>query len=166
MLVTTKLLTESIVICSIVDLRQAFDKTREEEFTSQPWPAQTVLDAGVSFYVLLESYSIRLVEITANGGVDITTHLHWLASISEVLELWVSAAISSHGNLPMIGSNNLGLSKSASVDLTRAINAGLVRQIEMFNASLEDLVGCNASTVALVSYRFSKVKASIIDGFC
>jgi len=163
--VTTKLLTESIVICSIVDLRQAFDKTREEEFTSQPWPAQTVLDAGVSFYVLLESYSIRLVEITANGGVDITTQLHWLASISEVLELWVSAAISSHGNLPMIGSNNLGL-KSASVDLTRAINAGLVRQIEIFTASLDDLVGCNASTVALVSYRFSKVKASIIDGFC
>lgn len=162
---TTKLLTESIVICSIVDLRQAFDKTREEEFTSQPWPAQTVLDAGVSFYVLLESYSIRLVEITANGGVDITTQLHWLASISEVLELWVSAAISSHGNLPMIGSNNLGL-KSASVDLTRAINAGLVRQIEIFTASLDDLVGCNASTVALVSYRFSKVKASIIDGFC
>jgi len=163
--VTTKLLTESIVICSIVDLRQAFDKTREEEFTSQPWPAQTVLDAGVSFYVLLESYSIRLVEITVNGGVDITTQLHWLASISEVLELWVSAAISSHGNLPMIGSNNLGL-KSASVDLTRAINAGLVRQIEIFTASLDDLVGCNASTVALVSYRFSKVKASIIDGFC
>lgn len=162
---TTKLLTESIVICSIVDLRQAFDKTREEEFTSQPWPAQTVLDAGVSFYVLLESYSIRLVEITVNGGVDITTQLHWLASISEVLELWVSAAISSHGNLPMIGSNNLGL-KSASVDLTRAINAGLVRQIEIFTASLDDLVGCNASTVALVSYRFSKVKASIIDGFC
>lgn len=162
---TTKLITESIVICSIEDLRQAFDKTREEEFTSQPWPAQTVLDAGVSFYVLLESYSIRLVEITANGGVDITTQLHWLASISEVLELWVSAAISSHGNLPMIGSNNLGL-KSASVDLTRAINAGLVRQIEIFTASLDDLVGCNASTVALASYRFSKVKASIIDGFC
>lgn len=125
-----------------------------------------MLDAGVSFYVLLESYSIQLVEITANGGVDITTQLHWLACISEVLELWVSAAILTHGNLPMIGSNNLGHSKSASVDLTRAINAGLIRQIEIFNASLEDFVGCSASTVALVSDRFSKVKASIIDKFC
>ena len=143
-----------------------FDKTREEEFTSQPWPAQTVLDAGVSFYVLLESYLIRFAEITANGGVDITTQLHWLASISEVLELWVSAAILSHGNLPFIGSNNLGLSKSASVDLARAINAGLVRQIEIFKASLEDLVGCNASTIAIVSDRFSKVQASILDRFC
>jgi hypothetical protein len=125
-----------------------------------------VLDAGVSFYVLLESYSILFVEITANGGVDITTQLHWLASISEVLELWVSAAISSHGNLPLIGSNNLGLSKSASVDLARAINAGLVRRIEIFKASLENLVGCNASTIAIVSDRFSKVQASILDGFC
>jgi hypothetical protein len=125
-----------------------------------------VLDAGVSFYVLLESYSILFVEITANGGVDITTQLHWLASISEVLELWVSAAISSHGNLPLIGSNNLGLSKSASVDLARAINAGLVRRIEIFKASLENLVGCNASTIATVSDRFSKVQASILDRFC
>lgn len=125
-----------------------------------------MLDAGVSFYVLLESYSILFVEITANGGVDITTQLHWLASISEVLELWVSAAISSHGNLPLIGSNNLGLSKSASVDLARAINAGLVRRIEIFKASLENLVGCNASTIAIVSDRFSKVQASILDGFC
>ena len=125
-----------------------------------------MLDAGVSFYVLLESYSILFVEITANGGVDITTQLHWLASISEVLELWVSAAISSHGNLPLIGSNNPGLSKSASVDLARAINAGLVRRIEIFKASLENLVGCNASTIAIVSDRFSKVQASILDGFC
>ena len=125
-----------------------------------------MLDAGVSFYMLLESYSILFVEITANGGVDITTQLHWLASISEVLELWVSAAISSHGNLPLIGSNNLGLSKSASVDLARAINAGLVRRIEIFKASLENLVGCNASTIAIVSDRFSKVQASILDGFC
>ena len=125
-----------------------------------------MLDAGVSFYVLLESYSILFVEITANGGVDITTQLHWLASISEVLELWVSAAISSHGNLPLIGSNNPGLSKSASVDLARAINAGLVRRIEIFKASLENLVGCNASTIATVSDRFSKVQASILDGFC
>ncbi len=125
-----------------------------------------MLDAGVSFYVLLESYSILFVEITANGGVDITTQLHWLASISEVLELWVSAAISSHGNLPLIGSNNLGLSKSASVDLARAINAGLVRRIEIFKASLENLVGCNASTIATVSDRFSKVQASILDRFC
>lgn len=44
--------------------------------------------------------------------------LKWLASISEVLELWVSAALTSHGNLPMIGSNNLGDSRSASNEVS------------------------------------------------
>ncbi len=44
--------------------------------------------------------------------------LKWLASISEVLELWVSAALSSPDNTPIIGSNDIGYSRSASNEVS------------------------------------------------
>ncbi len=116
---------------------------------SQPWPAQTMLDVGVPFFMLHDSYSHQMNENTATGGVDITmryvtqlficffeddecvrtsnTHLavnfhhlcrlKWLASISEVLELWVSAAIISHRNSSMIRSDNLRYSGSTSSEV-------------------------------------------------
>lgn len=61
------------VIISYLGLRQTFDETREEDHFLQPWPAQTVLDVGVPFSILLESYSLQMNEDTATGGIDITT---------------------------------------------------------------------------------------------
>jgi hypothetical protein len=44
--------------------------------------------------------------------------LNWLASISEVLELWVAAALTSYDNTPIIGSNDIGYSRSASNEVS------------------------------------------------
>jgi hypothetical protein len=44
--------------------------------------------------------------------------LNWLASISEVLELWVSAALTSYDNTPIIGSNDIGYNRSASNEVS------------------------------------------------
>jgi len=154
-----------LIVRELEGLRQTFDETREGDHLSQPWPAQTMLDVGVPFFMLHDSYSLQMNENIATGGVDITTRLHWLASISEVLELWLSAAITSHGNSPMIGSDNLGYSRSASNELTRAINTGLLNRIEIYKSALEDLVGCDASYVALVEERFSNFEETIKNEF-
>ena len=76
---------------------------------SQPWPAKTILDVGnIPFFMLLESYdSLQMNGLSAAGGVDTATQLQRLASISELLEMWVDAALSSYTTSPMIGSNNL-----------------------------------------------------------
>jgi hypothetical protein len=54
-------------------LRQTFDETREGDHLSQPWPAQTMLDVGVPFFMLHDSYSLQMNEYTATVGVGITT---------------------------------------------------------------------------------------------
>jgi hypothetical protein len=58
---------------SYLGLRQTFDETREGDHLSQPWPAQIMLDVGVSFFVLHDSYSLQMNENAATGGVAITT---------------------------------------------------------------------------------------------
>ena len=67
-----------------VGLRQIYNNTREEDYVSQPWPAQTVLDAGVPFYLLLESYdSLQMIENAAIGGVDNATRYVISVSVSQ-----------------------------------------------------------------------------------
>lgn len=90
----------------VLGLRQVYNQTRQEDdHASQPWPAQAILDAGVPFYMLLESLdSLEMNSFSAAGGVDNATQLQWLRPISELLELWVAAALSSYGSSPtMIG---------------------------------------------------------------
>jgi hypothetical protein len=41
-----------------------------------------------------------------------------------------------------------------------------LKRIDIYKSGLEDLVGCNASSVALVEERFSKVEEIIKDEFC
>ena len=63
------------------------------------------MDAGVPLYMLLESLdSLEMNGFSAAGGVDNATQFQWLGPISELLELWVAAALSSYGSSPtMIG---------------------------------------------------------------
>ena len=84
-------------------------QTCDEGTVSQPWPALTILDVGnIPFFMLLESYdSLQMNGLSTAGGVDTATQLQRLASISELLEMWVDAALSSYTTSPMIGSNNL-----------------------------------------------------------
>lgn len=160
-----------LIVRELEGLRQIYNNTRDEGHVSQPWPAQTVLDVGVPFYLLLESYdSLQMIENAAIGGVDNATRLQWLSSMVEFLELWVAAALSSYGSSPMIGSNNLygnGQGNSASSQLTRAISTGgLLQRIDVYKSSLECLVGGNAVTVALVEERFGKIEETIRKEFC
>ena len=55
-----------------VGLRQTYDRARGEDNISLPWPAQTVLEVGVPFYLLLASYDIQLLESSSVGGIDAT----------------------------------------------------------------------------------------------
>ena len=71
-----QLISLSIVFscCSHSGLRQAFRKTQDDD-NAHPWPAQAVLDVGVPFTTLIESYdSIYMREsIGSVGGVDAAT---------------------------------------------------------------------------------------------
>ena len=93
----------------LAGLRQVHSQTCDEGSVSQPWPALTILDVGnIPFFMLLESYdSLQINGLSTAGGVDTATQLQRLASISELLEMWVDAALSSYSTSPMIGSNNL-----------------------------------------------------------
>ncbi len=65
----------SLHLCMIilrVGLRQTYDRARGEDNISLPWPAQTVLEVGVPFYLLLASYDIQLLESSSVGGIDAT----------------------------------------------------------------------------------------------
>ena len=68
-------LARSLSLCLIdlrVGLRQTYDQFRGEDHTSFPWPAQTVLEVGVPFYLLLGSYDTLLHDTTSIGGIDNT----------------------------------------------------------------------------------------------
>lgn len=140
-----------LIVRELEGLRQAFNKTQEVD-TAQPWPAQTVLDVGVPYNMLLESYdSLYMSENNAAAvDIDVATRLQWLASISEVLELWVTAAVSSYG------SYQNGDGNSPSSQLTQAVNTGLMQRIYMYKSALEGLAEGN-STATLADERFAKV---------
>mmetsp|Transcript_2210 Transcript_2210/g.3421 ORF Transcript_2210/g.3421 Transcript_2210/m.3421 type:complete len:161 (+) Transcript_2210:3-485(+) len=151
-------------------LRQVYDSTREEGHVSLLWPAQTMLDVDVSFYALFESYdSLQQVENAAIGGVDIATQLPWISSMSELLEMWVTAALSSYGSSSMIGLNSLygnGQGNDASSQLTRGINTGgLLQRIRGYRSALEGLSGRNTATAALVNERLAKIDETIRKEF-
>jgi len=159
-----------LVVRELEGLRQVYDNTREEGHVSLLWPAQTMLDVDVSFYALFESYdSLQQVENAAPGGVDITTQLPWLSSMSELLEMWVTAALSSYGSSSMIGSNNLygnGQGNDASSQLIRGINTGgLLQRIYGYRSALEGLSGSNTATAALVNERLAKIDETIRKEF-
>ncbi len=51
-----------------------YDETRKDDSSSQPWPAQTLLDVGVPYIALLESYdSLQAQDRAVVGGVDVAT---------------------------------------------------------------------------------------------
>lgn len=51
-----------------------YDETRKDDSSSQPWPAQTLLDVGVPYNALLESYdSLQAQDRAVVGGVDVAT---------------------------------------------------------------------------------------------
>merc|ERR1712194_798917 len=139
-----------------------------KDLVSQPWPVQTMLDAGVPFHVLFDSYnSFQMVGNGGIGGVD-NQRLQWLSNMCEFLELWVAAAFSSHGSSPMIGTNNMystGLGNSASSQLTQAINTGLLQGVSAYRSSLEALAGENVASVVHLEERFAKVQETIRRDF-
>lgn len=64
-------LSQSVLFYSIalrVGLRQAYDQSRGEDHVSSPWPAQTVLEVGVPFNLLLTFYDSRFHENNSDGG--------------------------------------------------------------------------------------------------
>ena len=110
--------------------------------------------------------------------------LQWLASMSELLEKWVSVTLPSPGNAPMIGSNILGYIRiphrrgsfvissspishtmfhmfqkpncffffSGHIQLSPAISTCLLKQVDFYKPSIENLVGWNSSS-ELKSWR-------------
>jgi hypothetical protein len=58
--------------CLCVGLRQTYDQARGVDYISLPWPAQTVLEVGVPFYLLLAFYDSQLLESNSVGGIETT----------------------------------------------------------------------------------------------
>lgn len=98
-------------------MRQVYYQTRDGDNESQPWPAQAILDADVPFYMLLET-----LDASTAVGVDATTQLQRLGSISELLELWVVAALASYGSAPLVGSAHLPPANNASNEVSLIIH--------------------------------------------
>ena len=167
-------------------MRHVYNQTRDGDNESQPWPAQAILDADVPFYMLLET-----LDASAAVDVDTATQLQRFGSISELLELWVAAALASYGSAPLVGSAHLPPANNASNEvsfefehtlfvtqcyvlivphmfllricqLARAINLGLLQRIEQYRSALEGLVGVDT---APVKERFVNVEEDIRKNF-
>ena len=102
---------------TLTGLRHVYYQTRDGDNESQPWPSQAILDADVPFYMLLET-----LDASTAVGVDTTTQLQRLGSISELLELWVAAALASYGSSPLVGSAHLPPANNASNEVSLIIH--------------------------------------------
>ena len=84
--------------------------------------------------------------------------------MSELLELWVTAALTS----PLVSANSLGdrEGSSASSQLARATNSGaLLPRIEQYKQALQELGGGNPASGA-IDERLTNVEEAIRKQYC
>jgi len=147
-----------LIVQALEGLRQAYSEMHKENKLSQSWPIETMLNVGVPFDALYQSYDSIYLEV--DGAIDATIRLHWLASIHELLKMWVSEAFSNH----VSSASSEG--SSASSQLAQAVkNGGLVERIKAYNATLEGLVEGNSADIDEVKIGFREVEEAIRKGF-
>lgn len=147
-----------LIVKELEGLRQTYISIHEEDHVSQPWPAQTVLDVGVPFHILFDTYnSFQTIGNVGMGGVDVATRLQWLSNMSEFLEMWVEAALLSHS------SSSQG--NSASSQLTQVISTGLLQNIGVYKSALGALAEGSVTSTAVVEERFTSIEEIIRRDF-
>jgi len=147
-----------LIVQALEGLRQAYSEIHKENKLSQPWPIETMLNVGVSFDALYQSYDSLYLEV--DGAIDATIRLHWLASIHELLKMWVNEAFSNYDSAATSQGSN------ASSQLALAVkNGGLLERIKAYNATLEGLVEGNTADIDEVKSGFSEVEEAIRKGF-
>ena len=145
-----------LIVQALEGLRQAYSEIHKEKKLSQPWPIETMVNVGVSFDALYQSYDSLYLEV--DGTIDATIRLHWLASIHELLKMWVNEAFSNYD------SSAINQGSNASSQLAQAVkNGGLVERIKAYNAALEGLVEGN--DIDDVKSGFNEVEEAIRNGF-
>jgi len=147
-----------LIVQALEGLRQAYSETHKENKLSQPWPIETMLNVGVSFDALYQSYDSLYLE--ADGDIDATIRLHWLSSIQELLKMWVKEAFSNYDSAV---SSQGG---SASSQLAQAVkNGGLLDRIKAYNSSIDGLFEGNSADIDEVKSGFNEVEEAIRKGF-
>eukprot|EP00984_Skeletonema_dohrnii_P038704 scaffold42248_cov150-Skeletonema_dohrnii-CCMP3373.AAC.1 len=147
-----------LIVQALEGLRQAYSEMHKENKLSQSWPIETMLNVGVPFDALYQSYDSIYLDV--DGAIDATIRLHWLASIHELLKMWVNEAFSNH----VSSASSEG--SSASSQLAQAVrNGGLVERIKAYNATLEGLVEGNSADIDEVKIGFREVEEAIRKGF-
>jgi hypothetical protein len=143
-----------LIVYALEGLRQAYNGIHKENNLSEPWPIETMLSVGIPFDALFQSYDSLYLE--KDGG------LHWLASILELLKMWVNEAFLNYDVSPVASSQE----SNASSQLARAVkNGALMERIKAYNATLDGLIGENAASIDEVKYGFSEVEDAIRKGF-
>jgi len=157
-----------LIVGELEGIRQVYDSL-DPSRQSSPWPVQALIEAKVSYFTVLESYDALLMHDSAVvGGVDTATRLHRISSISNLLELWVSAAVSSRTDTSL-NVINLPQNSSLSSALSQLAHAvrpgGLMGRIDSYKSSLEGIVGGNNNEITRIHSSLAQVEEDIRNEF-
>lgn len=143
-----------LIVQALEGLRQAYSEIHKENKMSLSWPIETMLNVGVPFDSLYQSYDSLYVEL--DGTNETALRIHWLEGIHELLNMWVNEAFSNYDSSASSQGSN------ASSQLAQAVkNGGLVGRIKAYNATLEGLVDENSTAIDEVKAGFSEVEEAI-----
>jgi len=152
----------------------AADRTKQLG-TAAPWPVQCMVEVGVPYSVILESYTDLLDELEREVGAHPMKRVQYLASVAELLKHWISSASSSgatiefdnataltlfsqNGQSLIGGSNNGSTNENPSVQLAVALSSGLRSNMDNWKASVEGIVGGDTEEIAKVLAMFTEVE--------
>jgi nuclear pore complex protein Nup155 len=174
----------SFLIPKLEDLRMTFmeatDNGRNSADSSavHPWVVKSMVQAGVPYDVLFQSYNLILVEKERSLGSSCSQEekMHYLKCLTELLTHWIkdantgrngrssSSAVASmtrRGGGPSpggAGSEN----NSPAVLLGRALSGGGLRNlIDNYKSSLESMVGGNTREVEHLLDFFTSIERSL-----
>ncbi len=146
-----------LIVQALEGLRQAYSEIHKENKQSQSWPIETMLNVGVPFDALYQSYDSLYAE--ADKSTD-ALRLHWLTDIHELLKMWFNAVFSNYGS--SAGSQG----SNASSQLAQAVkNGGLLERIKAYIVTLESLVDGSSADIEEVKTGFRELEEAIMKDF-
>ncbi|KAL3774656.1 hypothetical protein HJC23_002465, partial [Cyclotella cryptica] len=150
-----------LLLETLEGLRQAYTNARNGDEVSHPWPAKIMLDVGVPYVAVLEAYeAFGLQGRGVVGGDDSKSRYDHFIWTSELLELWVAAALSDDDFSRERNTNN------ASYQLVRAVNQGrLLLRIDSLKSALEGTIKIDSELAERVHSRLTDVQDVIARNF-
>jgi len=121
------------------------------------WPLQTVMEIGIPFPAIFDAYNSILEKNPVTDLSNPMTRLYQLASLSEILKLWLS-----HADSPMT-SNSItnGICQNSSSNVRSQLlqfSKQVLSKLDLYKNLLESLVGPNHNDIMTVHSSFSEVE--------